>query len=250
MQYETSENIIIKKQLDISLTKNLKLFHPDYKQERKRVLDYKKFGKYVFWKNKKPIFKGGFGNDKIPVRSQDEINRELKHEKYIRLKTILHLYQCHQKEVKSQIYNDVAIPKPKKLSFSLISKTYKIRNTALVKSKSTSNIDKKIKTVRSTFYSTCYNSSKSEYASPKLLIDEKEINERDWKSPIDQENKYNKNCMFWKLKEKFEFYTQRDRTKEEYYMYKMFKPKDVRLSRKNNQESLVNLMKKKNNTLK
>ena len=234
-----------KKELDISLTKNLKLFHPDYKEERKRILDYRKFGKYILWKNKKPVFKGGFGNDKIPVRSQDEINRVLKQENYIRMRYIFHLYKCHQKEVRSQIYNDFTIPKHQKLSFSLLSKTFKKRNTSLIKNKSASNIDNKMKTVKSTFYSTCYHSSKSEFAVPKLFIDEKEITERDLKSPIEQKNKYNKNCMFWKLKEKFRFYTQRDKTKEDYYLYKMFKPKDVRLSRTNSQKS--NKLKRKIN---
>ena len=239
-----------KKQLDISLTKNLKLFHPNYKEEKKRLLDYTKFGKYVLWKNKKPIFKGGFGNDKIPVRSQDEINMILKHEKFIRMKNIFHLYKCHQKEVKSQKYSDITIPKPKKLSFSLISKKNKKKNATLTKSKSTNSIDNKLKTVRSTFYSTCYHSSKSELVVPKLFIDEKEINESDWKLPVDQKNKYNKNCMFWKLKEQFGFYTQRDRKKEDLYIYKMFKPKDIRLSRTNSQESIVNIMKRKNKIMK
>lgn len=244
---------------DDSLIKHLKLYKPNYKEDKKILLDYQKFGKYVLWKGKKPIFKGGFGNDKIPIKSKDALNKILRLERAIQMKNIFTLFKNHLKEVKGSLNNDISIPKPAHFSNTLLCKKYKQRNHSLVKSQSMQSLEKLSngRTLRTTSYSSfCCKKDNCFINVSCFPISNREISEKDLFIPDYKFKKYDKNFMFKNLADKFEFFTQKKiKSKEDQIKYNtsfyeknkfsMFESKDVKFHKNNLLEGFVKKIKRK-----
>lgn len=243
---------------DDSFIKHLKIYKPNYKEDKKILLDYRKFGKYVSWKGKKPIFKGGFGNDKIKIKSKEALNTILKLERAIRLKNIFTLFKNHLKEVKGTLNNDITIPKPVHFSNTVLCKKYKQRNKSLIKSQSMQSLEKfsNPRTIKSTSYSSfcCKKENCSNVSC--FPCSDREIFEKDLFIPDYELKKYDKNFVFKNLGEKFEFFTQKKlKNKDDqikyntfYYeknKYSMYESKEVKFHKNNLLEGFVKIIKRK-----